>query len=136
MSSWRNRALSRSLKPRKKSRLSLVSATSTKTHTNSSRYSSPWCCHRPRMTCVSAETAPNRCRISRSVSPTSVSGTDWPSLNRRGSRISNRRSELLLRSWSHDRERDSLQREGGQCGGRDESFAVGPTLERKSPSQE
>src|SRR5262249_56566179 len=124
MSSWRKRALSCSLKATKNSRLSAVSATSTKTRTSSSRYTSPWCCQCPRITCVSAETDPKRCRISRSVSPTSSSGTGWPSLNRRGSRISNRRSVLLIGGPPHDGKGYSLQGKGGQGGRRDDPHAV------------
>src|SRR5262245_60082842 len=87
------------------------------------------------MICVSDETAPNRCRSSSNVSATSSSGTGCPSLNRRGSRISKRRDELLIGRRAFDAETDSFHRQGGQGGLRDERFSACPALEREPPGQ-
>src|SRR5262249_50753474 len=46
-----------------------------------------------------------------------------------------RSAPLLLYGRPHDRERDTLQGEGGQGGGRNEGFAVGPTLEGDAAGQ-
>src|SRR3954464_3040201 len=79
--------------------------------------------------------APNRSRNSSTVSPTNSSGTADPSLNRRGSRISNRRSVLLIGSWTHDRKGNALRREGGQGTRGHGGFAAGPGFEGEAAGQ-
>src|SRR5580765_8815241 len=61
------------------------------------------------MICVSAERAPNCLRKSRSVSTRSSSGIWLPSLNRSGSRISNRRCKLLILGGAFHDERNPFQ---------------------------
>ncbi len=65
---------------------------------------------RPSIFCVSEETAPNLRRSSTNVSAISASGIGLPSLNRSGSRISNRRPEMLIRRLSLNFERNAFAR--------------------------
>src|SRR5262245_49008433 len=135
MSSWRKRAFNCSLYAAKKARDSGVSGTSRKTRTNSSRNSCPSCCQKPRMICVSDDTAPKRCRKSSSVSPSNESGTGWPSLNRSGRRNSYLRSVVLIRRRPLRVERNAFEGQRGKRLGRDESFAAGETFEGEAAGQ-
>src|SRR5260370_37585346 len=96
----------------------------------------PACSQMPRIICVSEETDLNFCRIARSASAISSSGTGWPSLYRWGSRISNRRCELLIGCRPLDKERDSLHRQGRQGLLGHHRFSRGPAFKRKTTAQE
>src|ERR1051325_5629365 len=87
------------------------------------------------MTCVSAETAPNRWRNSSNVSATSESGTGEPSLNRSGIRISYRRCKVLIGGRAFDFERQVLAGQIGKNGFVQHQVAIVPALKGESTGQ-
>lgn len=129
ISTCRKRALSVSLYPTKNSRDAGVRGVSTKIRMTSSRKMTPPYSHSPRMTCVSLEIAPNRSRNSAAVSPSDRRGIDVPSLNRVGSRISNRRKKLIS-GPPDDLVNNAFPIQQRQCSFRHCGLAVPPSLQR------
>src|SRR5437762_460401 len=87
------------------------------------------------MACVSDDTAPKRCSSSSNVSPISSFGIGWPSLNRSGRRISNRRNVPLISRRPLYRKRNPLDRQEWQRRFGDEHLTRRPALERKTARQ-